>query len=257
MSFMSMEPQSREALETQSKCLLTLFDSHLKIIADRYLAFFQKRRRIGEEYITSLRKLHREANVVDASFDSRAEPTPSRAAWDILREGLEGEASTREAFVSSLDIDAIKPLATLKETGDQTRKRIDKNLRNSAPDYADHAENTISKLQQAYLTKYPPVDHSHSTTSFQHVPSRRFGVNLFRNRRELDRAEFEEPVLEDDYRKAVRLLNIIRSTRVENLEDEYNCLEDLVFRTTVKGVLVKYLENMMRIETWLWVPNQV
>ncbi|KAH9032182.1 hypothetical protein EDB85DRAFT_1275814 [Lactarius pseudohatsudake] len=245
MSFMSMEPQSREALETQSKCLLTLFDSHLKIIADRYLAFFQKRRRIEEEYITSLRKLHREANVVDASFDSRAEPTPTRAAWDILREGLEREASTREAFVSSLDIDVIKPLATLKETGDRTRKRIDKNLRNSAADYADHAENTISKLQQAYLKKYPPVDHSHSTTSFQHVPSRRFGVNLFRNRRELDRAEFEEPVLEDDCRKAVRLLNIIRSNRAENLEDGYNCLEDLVFRTTVKGVLVKYLEDMI------------
>ncbi|KAH8996981.1 hypothetical protein EDB86DRAFT_3076909 [Lactarius hatsudake] len=253
MSFMSMEPQSREALETQSKCLLTLFGSHLKIIADRYLAFFQKRRRIEEEYITSLRKLHREANVVDASFDSRTEPTPTRAAWDILREGLEREASTREAFVSNLDIDVIKPLATLKarlklfvgETGDQTRKRIDKNLRNSAADYADHAENTISKLQQAYLKKYPPVDHSHSTTSFQHVPSRKFGVNLFRNRRELDRAEFEEPVLEDDCRKAVRLLNIIRSTRAENLEDGYNCLEDLVFRTTVRGVLVKYLENMI------------
>ncbi|KAH9057734.1 hypothetical protein EDB87DRAFT_986754 [Lactarius vividus] len=204
------------------------------------------RRRIEEEYITSLRKLHREANVVDASFDSRAEPTPTRAAWDILREGLEREASTREAFVSSLDIDVIKPLATLKETGDQTRKRIEKNLRNSAADYADHAENTISKLQQAYLKKYPPVDHSHSTTSLQQVPSRRFGVNLFRNRRELDRAEFEEPVLEDDCRKAVRLLNIIRLTRAENLEDGYNCLEDLVFRTTVKGVLVKYLEDMIK-----------
>ncbi|KAH9021330.1 hypothetical protein EDB84DRAFT_539211 [Lactarius hengduanensis] len=210
MSFMSMEPQSREALETQSKCLLTLFDSHLKIIADRYLAFFQKRRRIEEEYITSLRKLHREANVVDASFDSRAEPTPTRAAMGYTQRGSRkryafgrpelqvepttvAEASTREAFVSSLDIDVIKPLATLKEAGDRTRKRIDKNLRNSAADYAGSRREYNLEAQQAYLKKYPPVDHSHSTTSFQHVPSRRFGVNLFRNRRELDRAEFEEP----------------------------------------------------------------
>ncbi|KAI9433312.1 hypothetical protein H4582DRAFT_1988380 [Lactarius indigo] len=208
-----------KALETQSKGLLALFDSHLKIIADRYLAFFQKRRRIEDEYITSLRKLHREANVVDASFDSRAELTPTRAAWDILREGLEREASTREAFVSSLDINVIKPLATLK--------------------------NTISKLQQAYLKKYPPVDHSHTTTSLQQVSNRRFGVNLFRNRRESEHAELDESALEDDCRKAVRILNVIRSTRTENLEDGYNCLEDLVFRTTVKGVLVKYLDDMI------------
>ncbi|KAI9455784.1 Rho GTPase activation protein [Lactarius psammicola] len=243
--FMSMEPQSREALESQSKSLLALFDSHLKIIADRYLAFFQKRRRIEEDYITSLRKLHREANAVDASFDPRDEPTTTRASWDIMRENLEREASTREAFMNSLDIDIIKPLATLKESGDQTRKRIEMNLRNSATDYADHAENTISKLQQAYSKKYPPGDHAHSTGP-QHVSNKRFGVKgLFWNRREFVRAESEESVLEDDCRKAVRLLNVIRSRRAENLEDGYNCLEDLVFRTTVKGVLAKYLDDMM------------
>ncbi|KAH9057746.1 Rho GTPase activation protein [Lactarius vividus] len=249
---MSAEPQSREALENQSKSLLSLFDSHLKIIADRYLAFFQKRRRIEEEYINSLRTLHREANVVDSSFDPRAELTTTRAAWDILRDSLERESNTREAFVISLDTDVIKPLSALKaspelfvgETGDQTRKRIEENLRNSAAGYADHAENTISKLQQAYLKKYHPGDHSHSTIGLQHVSNRKFGVkDLFRGRRELDRVESEDSVLEDDCRKAVRILNIIRSTRAENLEDGYNCLEDLVFRTTVKGVLAKYLDD--------------
>ncbi|KAH9033843.1 hypothetical protein EDB84DRAFT_1561580 [Lactarius hengduanensis] len=266
---MSTEPQPREALESQSKSLLGLFDSHLKIIADRYLAFFQKRsidlvlvlsftnpgsfrRRIEEEYINSLRTLHREAYVVDSSFDPRAELTTTRAAWDILRDGLEREANTREAFVISLDADVIKPLSALKaspelfvgETGDQTRRRIEENLKNSAADYADHAENTISKLQQTYLKKYHLGDHNHSTISLQQVSNRKFGVkDLFRNPNR--RVESEESVFEDDCRKAVRIINIIRSTRAENLEDGYNCLEDLVFRTTVKGVLAKYLDDMI------------
>ncbi|KAH9057735.1 Rho GTPase activation protein [Lactarius vividus] len=221
---MSVEPQPREALENQTKSFLALFDSHLKIIADRYLAFFQKRRRIEEEYIASLRKLHREANAIDYSFDPRAEPTTTKDAWNQIRNSLEREASTREAFTRSLE-----------NTGDQTRKRLETNLRNSAADYADHAENTISKLQQAYLKKYPPGDHA-STKKF----------NMFsKNKRELNRSESEESALEDECREAVRQLNVIRSRRAENLEDGYNCLEDLVFRTTVKCVLAKYLDDMV------------
>ncbi len=37
---------------------------------------------------------------------------------------------------------------------DQTRKRVEKDLEESAAKYADYAENTILKLQQAYLKKY-------------------------------------------------------------------------------------------------------
>ncbi|KAI9433313.1 Rho GTPase activation protein [Lactarius indigo] len=240
MSFMSREPQPKEALENQTKSFLTLFDSHLKIIADRYLAFFQKRRRIEEEYITSLRKLHREANVVDSSFDPRTEPTTTRVAWNQIRDGLEREASTREAFANSLEVDVIKPLAGLKDTGDQTRKRLEMNLRNSAGDYVNHAENTISKLQQAYLKKYPPVDRARSTGP-QRASDKKF--HLFSKSKQ--EPEPEESSLEDDCRKAVRQLNIFRSTRAENLEEGYNCLEDLVFRTTVKGVLAKYLDDMV------------
>ncbi|KAH9030233.1 hypothetical protein EDB83DRAFT_1851150 [Lactarius deliciosus] len=243
--FMSTDPQPKEALENQTKSFLALFDSHLKIIANRYLAFFKKRRRIEEEYIASLRKLHCEANVVDASFDSRAEPTPTRAAWDIVREGLQREASTREAFVGSLDTDVIRPLAALK--GNQTRKRLETNLRNSAADYVDYAENTIAKPQQTCLKKNPPGDHAHSTGP-QRASDKKF--HLFpkppKPKREPERAESEGSSLEDDCRKAVRQLNIIRSCRAENLEDGYNCLEDLVFRTTVKGILVKYLDDMIK-----------
>ncbi|KAI9433314.1 Rho GTPase activation protein [Lactarius indigo] len=109
MPFISTEPQSREALESQSKSLLSLFDSHLKIIADRYLAFFQKRRRIEEEYINSLRTLHREANVVDSSFDPRAELTATRAAWDLLRDSLERESfGVKGLFRNRRELDRVE-----------------------------------------------------------------------------------------------------------------------------------------------------
>ncbi|KAH9008319.1 hypothetical protein EDB85DRAFT_2067758 [Lactarius pseudohatsudake] len=126
MSFLSVEPQSK-----------------------RYLAFFQERRRIEATYIDSLRKLHRKAKTID-SFDPRDEPTTTRAAWDTVRDDLRRGMHSHTlnfglwltgAFVDILDNDVIKPLRTLKGT---------------AAKYADYAENTISKLQRAYLQKYYP-----------------------------------------------------------------------------------------------------
>ncbi|KAH8997410.1 hypothetical protein EDB92DRAFT_1420868 [Lactarius akahatsu] len=172
MSFISLEPQSRVLLESYSNGLLAQFDTQLEIITDRYLAFFQERRSIEATYINSLRKLHRKAKTVDAAFDPRAEPTTTRATWDKIRDNLEREANTQQAFVDILDNDVIKPLTTLKETEDQTRKRIEEDLNKSVANYADYAENTISKLQQAYFKKYHP----------------RFGGNIsapFRGRREV------------------------------------------------------------------------
>ena len=43
MSFISAEPQSRVVLESHNNHLLAQFDTQLGIIADRYLACFQKR----------------------------------------------------------------------------------------------------------------------------------------------------------------------------------------------------------------------
>ncbi|KAH8996945.1 hypothetical protein EDB86DRAFT_953830 [Lactarius hatsudake] len=143
-------------LESHSNSLLAQFDIQLEIIADRYLAFFQERRRIEVTYIDSLRKLHRKATIVDTSFDPRAEPTTTRAAWDKVRDNLEGEADAQQAFVDILDNDVIKPLTNLKETEDRTRKRVEEDLGESAAKYADHTENTILKLQQEYWKKYHP-----------------------------------------------------------------------------------------------------
>jgi hypothetical protein len=74
----------------------------------------------------------------------------------------------------------------LKESNDETRKQIEEYLKSSAAMYADHAENKISKLQQAYLKKF----HSHSTEVSQRpddIRNKRFGGKvsaLFRGRRE-------------------------------------------------------------------------
>jgi hypothetical protein len=43
MSFISVEPQSRVFLESHNNNLLAQFDAQLRIIADRYLAFFEER----------------------------------------------------------------------------------------------------------------------------------------------------------------------------------------------------------------------
>ncbi|KAH9016198.1 hypothetical protein EDB84DRAFT_1443214 [Lactarius hengduanensis] len=161
MSFLSVEPRG---LESHSNSLLAQFAIQLRIIVERYLAFFQERRRVKATYIDSLRKLHRKAKAIDASFDPRAKPTTTRAAWDTIRDDLRrgmhlhtlncglwlaavAEASTQQAFVDILDNDVIKPLRTLK-------------------------------LQQAYLKKYYPQQCVHSTDASQcpqDVPNKRFG----------------------------------------------------------------------------------
>ncbi|KAH9032134.1 hypothetical protein EDB85DRAFT_1890798 [Lactarius pseudohatsudake] len=95
MSFLSVEPQSRVVLETRSNSPVAQIAIQLQIIAESYLAFFQERRRI-------------EATCM----------------WPTVV----AEASAQQAFVDILDNDAIKPLRTLKETKDETRKRIEEDL---------------------------------------------------------------------------------------------------------------------------------
>ncbi|KAH8989388.1 hypothetical protein EDB86DRAFT_1913879 [Lactarius hatsudake] len=109
------DPQPTVRLEEHSNCLLAHFDTQLRIIANRYLAFFLERRNIEATYIRSLRSLHHKAKTVDAlSFDPGAEPTTTRAAWDKVRDSLEREAKAQQCFVDILDNDVIKPLAALK-----------------------------------------------------------------------------------------------------------------------------------------------
>ncbi|KAH9982156.1 hypothetical protein BGW80DRAFT_1261857 [Lactifluus volemus] len=141
---MSTEPQSRASLDGPSGGLVTQFDIHLRIIADRYLGFFLERRKIEEAYVDSLWKLHQKAKAVDAFFDSRVEPNTTRAAWNEIRDNVERETQARQAFLNTL---------TLDDTQDRTRKRIKEDLKGSAAAHADYAENTLPKLKRAYLKK--------------------------------------------------------------------------------------------------------
>ncbi|KAH8997007.1 hypothetical protein EDB86DRAFT_3043847 [Lactarius hatsudake] len=149
---MSAEPQSRVVLDGHSNGLITQYDIHLKVLADRYLAFFRERKKIEEIYVNFLRKLYHKAKAVDASFDS-IEPNTTRLAWNEVRDNLERETRTRQVFMNTLTTDVINPLATLKDTQDRTRKRVKDDLKESATAYADYAENTLPKLKKAYFRK--------------------------------------------------------------------------------------------------------
>ena len=92
-----------------------------------------------------------------------------------------------------------------KETKDEIRRQIKEDLKASAAKYADHAENKISKLQQAYLKKYHPQEYSHPTEVSQppeDVRNKRFGGKvsaLFRGRREdLREPELAEPTKSEE-----------------------------------------------------------
>ena len=144
--------------------------------------------------------------------------------------------------------------AVWKGTNDETRRRIKADLNASAATYADHVENTISGLQQAYLKKYYPQEYSHSTGVSQpheDVRNKRFGGKvsaLFRGRREDLRSpeltklakseegianithvfrvslltQTSELVSDDACLFAISKLNEFRSMRVENLGDGYD-----------------------------------
>ncbi|KAI9433319.1 hypothetical protein H4582DRAFT_2082478 [Lactarius indigo] len=149
---MSAEPQSRAVLDGHSNGLIAQYDTHLKVLADRYLTFFRERKKIEEVYVNSLRKLYHKAKAADASFDS-IEPNTTRVAWNEVRDNLERETRTRQVFMNTLAADVINPLATLKDTQDRARKRVKDDLKESAAAYADYAENTLPKLKRAYFRK--------------------------------------------------------------------------------------------------------
>ncbi|KAN0140322.1 hypothetical protein V8E53_002218 [Lactarius tabidus] len=258
MSFISVEPQSRAILESHNSSLLAQFDTQLEFIADRYLAFFEERRSIEATYVDSLRKLHRKAETVDASFEPRADPTTTRIAWDKVRDNLGREADTQQAFIDILAKDVIGPLEILKKNWDKQRNNIQKDLKHSASMYANLAENRVAKLQQAYSRKYQPQKDAHAANVSQHpqdIPNKRFGSRvsaLFRGRRE-DQREPEpakaaptDEVSDDDCREAVSNLNKRRLIRADILGDGYNFLEQLAFTPTIKGVLVKYMDGMIK-----------
>ncbi|KAH7883937.1 hypothetical protein F5I97DRAFT_1930151 [Phlebopus sp. FC_14] len=136
---------------------LPLFEHHLKVLTDSYLSFFQERKRIEEVYVDSLLRLHRKAKSIDTFLDDRTDMITARRAWGEVRDNVEREAQTRQAFLTTLTVDV--------ETQERTRKRIKDDLKESYNAYTEYAENTLPKLKRAYLKKCQEVeDHKAAAT---------------------------------------------------------------------------------------------
>ncbi|CDO72738.1 hypothetical protein BN946_scf184990.g21 [Trametes cinnabarina] len=123
-----------------------LFELHLKVLADSYLAFFQ-------ESVAALLKLHRKAKSVDAFLDDRIDLSTTRVVWNDITDNVEREASTRTAFLENLGTNVIDPLANFKEEQDRIRKRIREDLKDAITAHADFAENVLPRLKRNYLKK--------------------------------------------------------------------------------------------------------
>ncbi|KAF8139875.1 hypothetical protein EV363DRAFT_1498278 [Boletus edulis] len=151
---------------------LPLFEHHLKVLTDSFLNFFQERKRIEDIYVESLLKLHRKIKSIDVFLDDRTDMNTTRRAWAEIRDNLEREAQTRQAFLSTLTVDCVNSLMTLKETQERTRKRIKEDLKDSISTYSDYAENALPKLKRAYLKKCQEVeDHKLAAASASQPPS--------------------------------------------------------------------------------------
>ncbi|THV06112.1 RhoGAP-domain-containing protein [Dendrothele bispora CBS 962.96] len=151
---------SRSSLEQPSTSTgpLPSFDIHLRFLTDSYLSFFTERKRIEEVYVESLLKLHKKIRSIDAFLDDRTDLSTARSAWSEVRENVEREAQTRQAFLSTLNIDVVTPLATLKDTQERTRKRIKEDLKESGNAYNEYAEVALPRLKSRYLKKYAEVE---------------------------------------------------------------------------------------------------
>ena len=146
---------------------------------------------------------------------------------------------------------SITESALRKQSKAGTRDRIKRDLKASAAQYADHVENTISPLQQAYLKRYHPEQYSRSSDVSHHpVDIRDKGIGgkvspVFHVRGETEPArgdwrsegitditqgQLQLSLLnwlfglasEDNFRMGVSQLNMVRSMRVDILGDGFD-----------------------------------
>ncbi|KAJ7456631.1 hypothetical protein FB451DRAFT_610867 [Mycena latifolia] len=139
---------------------LSLFDVHLRKLTDSFITFFQERKRIEESYVDSLSKLHKKIKTIDAFLDDRTDLSSTRSVWNEVRDNVDRESQARQAFLSTLTVDVINPLTSLRETQERTRKRIKEDLKDSGSAYNDFAENGLPKLKARYARKFAEVEES-------------------------------------------------------------------------------------------------
>ncbi|KAG9314701.1 hypothetical protein JVU11DRAFT_5510 [Chiua virens] len=160
----TLQPRSSVSEPSPQSGPLPLHEHHLKVLTDSFLNFFQ-------ESVDSLLKLHRKTKSIDAFLDDRTDLNTARRAWGEVRDNVEREAQTRQAFLATLTLDAVNSLTALKETQERTRKRIKEDLKESSVAYSDYAENTLPKLKRTYLKKCQEVeDHKQAAASTPFQP---------------------------------------------------------------------------------------
>ncbi|KAI0317997.1 hypothetical protein OF83DRAFT_1171488 [Amylostereum chailletii] len=125
--------------------------------------------KIEEVYIDSLNKLYRKTRTFDAYLDDRAELNTTRKAWAEIRESVDRETQTRQAFLNALISDVIGPLVSLKESQERTRKRVKEDIKESAGAHNDYADNTLPKLKRAYLRKCQEVEDHRAASAVSPV----------------------------------------------------------------------------------------
>ncbi|KAF9023411.1 hypothetical protein BDZ89DRAFT_955713 [Hymenopellis radicata] len=141
-----------------------LFDVHLRFLTDSYLSFFYERHALFFSIshstcsVESLLKLHRKIQSIDTFLDDRTDMSSTRSAWNEVRDNVEREAQTRQAFLATLIVDVINPLTSVKETQERTRKRVKEDLKESGAAYNEFAEVTLPRLKSRYTKKFAEVE---------------------------------------------------------------------------------------------------
>ncbi|KAI0963113.1 hypothetical protein AcW1_000286 [Taiwanofungus camphoratus] len=148
-------PFSRPSVSEVPQDAILTFDLHLKFLTESYLNFFLERKKIGENYVEALLRLHRKVKTTDTILDDplRGDLNTTRVAWVEVRDNVAREAETCAALLDSITTDVISPLMALKDTQERIRKRIKEDLKDAISTHADYAENTLPKLKRSYLKK--------------------------------------------------------------------------------------------------------
>ncbi|KAH7104511.1 RhoGAP-domain-containing protein [Auriculariales sp. MPI-PUGE-AT-0066] len=137
---------------------MPLFEQQLKILNDSYITFFVDRIKIEETYAESMRRLHAKAHAIDGYLDDRTSQSSSaRQVWREIRDNVEREADSRQAFVAMLR-NALNPLLQLRETQERTKKRIREDIKESTIQHTEYAENTLPRLKRTYMKRCQEAD---------------------------------------------------------------------------------------------------
>ncbi|VDC01936.1 unnamed protein product [Peniophora sp. CBMAI 1063] len=187
-------PSSRAtSLDVPQQGPIQQFDFQLKVLSDSYLAFFYERRRIEEVYIDSLAKLHTRTRTIDLYLDDKGDLSTARKAWGELRDDVERETTTRQAFLHSLSEDVIAPLQSLRDSQDRIRKRVKEDIKDSTQAHAEYVDKTLPALKRAYVRKAQEVEDYRSSTSTKEANATQVPVFEQGNHHFLSRSNASSP----------------------------------------------------------------